>query len=701
MPKKSSTQATHIFHPAYRRDIDGLRAIAVLSVVIFHALPNAIPGGFIGVDIFFVISGYLISTIILRSIKHDKFSILEFYKKRILRIFPALALVLTFSIALGWITFTATEFSDLGGNIFAGASFFSNIHLLGTDGYFHINSEFLPLMHLWSLGVEEQYYVVWPILLWVLWRTRLNTLTFMILAILASFLFSIHTIKINPNLDFYSPLSRFWELAFGGCLAYLHTNRRKTFFKFVSGANTGLNRLIFARKPVGTPNFNLVQSGAGLLGAGLYIYAVSHLNSFTPFPGVYALYPVAAGILIIAAGERSLANRLLSNRILVWFGLISYPLYLWHWPLLSFFTSLYAPHSVPQDRNLRILIVLLSVFLSWATYRFVERRIRNNRHPSIKAAGLSIVLFVIGYAGYAIALHGGYPSRQVVKSNQSVTDSMKLRGAADLASNQCGLSGGMSFCNSDKEGKPNLYLWGDSKADALFWGLIRLPSVNGRWGLIGYAGVPPVISGSFYQEDQQAGTAVLPFLEGRHDIDAVALVFALRSIFKTREYNPQNGPKLEYEQKHLNDAKEALTEVISRLQKSGKAVILVIDNPTPKYDSKLCFRAYRRTGISALDSHNVKQEKLWCQTPIEENQQEQRVYLQLIASIKTELPQTTIYDPTHLLCSEQTHSCPTAVNGNFLYSYGDHISDYSNILIARELMPLVTQAIANRGVLPK
>ncbi|QWT46746.1 acyltransferase family protein [Azospira inquinata] len=701
MPKKPPPSSGHIFHPAYRRDIDGLRAIAVLSVVIFHALPNVIPGGFIGVDIFFVISGYLISTIILRSIKHSKFSILEFYKKRILRIFPALALVLTFSIALGWITFTATEFSDLGGNIFAGASFFSNIHLLGTDGYFHVNSEFLPLMHLWSLGVEEQYYVVWPILLWVLWRTRLNTLTFMILAILASFLFSIHTIKINTNLDFYSPLSRFWELASGGCLAYIHTNRKKTFFKFISSANTGLNRLIFARNPVGAPNFNLIQSGTGFLGAGLYIYAASHLNSFTPFPGAYALYPVAAGVLIIAAGERSLVNRLLSNRILVWFGLISYPLYLWHWPLLSFYTSLYAPHSVPQDRNLRILIVLLSIFLSWATYRFVERHIRNNRHSFIKAAGLSLFLFVIGYAGYAIALHGGYPSRQVVKRNQSISDSMKLGNAAYLASNQCGLSGDMSFCNSDKAGKPNLYLWGDSKADALFWGLIRLPTVNGHWGLIGYSSTPPVASGSFYQEYQQQGNGILPFLEERKDINAVVLVFALRSIFKTSTYHFQDGPTLEYENKHLDDATKALTETISRLQRSGKAVIFVIDNPTPKYDPKLCFRAYRRTGITALDRHNLKQEEIWCQTPIEENQQVQSVYLQLIASIKKALPRTTVYDPTHLLCSEQTHSCPTAVNGKFLYSYGDHISDYSNILIARELMPLVTKAIANRDVQQK
>jgi peptidoglycan/LPS O-acetylase OafA/YrhL len=163
-------------HPKYRPDIDGLRAIAVLSVIGFHAFPEWIKGGFIGVDIFFVISGYLISTIIIENLKNDSFSFVDFYSRRIRRIFPALLLVLIASYAVGWFTLLAEEYAQLGKHIAAGAGFVSNLVLWNESGYFDAASDTKPLLHLWSLGVEEQFYVIWPLLMWITWKRKLNFL---------------------------------------------------------------------------------------------------------------------------------------------------------------------------------------------------------------------------------------------------------------------------------------------------------------------------------------------------------------------------------------------------------------------------------------------------------------------------------------------------------------------------------------------
>jgi peptidoglycan/LPS O-acetylase OafA/YrhL len=181
----NSTQ-NHLTHPKYRPDIDGLRAVAVLAVVLFHAFPGLIRGGFIGVDIFFVISGYLISTIIFENLDRGSFSFREFYVRRIKRIFPALIVVLLACFAFGWFALLADEFNQLGKHIAAGAGFVSNIVLWGEAGYFDNSAETKPLLHLWSLGIEEQFYIVWPLLLWFAWKRKFNLLTIAVLIAIIS-----------------------------------------------------------------------------------------------------------------------------------------------------------------------------------------------------------------------------------------------------------------------------------------------------------------------------------------------------------------------------------------------------------------------------------------------------------------------------------------------------------------------------------
>jgi peptidoglycan/LPS O-acetylase OafA/YrhL len=220
-------------HPKYRADIDGLRAIAVLGVVAFHAFPELLPGGFIGVDIFFVISGFLISTIIFENIEAKSFSFVDFYCRRIRRIFPALLLVIAASFAFAWFVLLPAEFKQLGKHILGGAGFFSNLLLWSESGYFDKSAEAKPLLHLWSLGIEEQFYIVWPLLLWAGWKLRINWLALIFSITVLSFFLNLHMVYADAVATFYSPLTRFWELSVGAVLAFLSphgvsvVNRRK------------------------------------------------------------------------------------------------------------------------------------------------------------------------------------------------------------------------------------------------------------------------------------------------------------------------------------------------------------------------------------------------------------------------------------------------------------------------------------------
>jgi peptidoglycan/LPS O-acetylase OafA/YrhL len=204
---------------AYRPDIDGLRAVAVLGVVIFHGFPKLIPGGFVGVDVFFVISGYLISSILIDQLQKDRFSVIQFYKRRIRRIFPALILVLTVCLAAGWFIFFAGEYRQLGNHVAAGVGFVSNFLLLSEVNYFDAAAVTKPLLHLWSLGVEEQFYIVWPFMLWAAWRCRLNIFVAIVVLLIISFSLALLDHSRDGATAFYSPQTRFWELLTGALLA--------------------------------------------------------------------------------------------------------------------------------------------------------------------------------------------------------------------------------------------------------------------------------------------------------------------------------------------------------------------------------------------------------------------------------------------------------------------------------------------------
>ena len=269
----------------YRADIDGLRAVAVISVLVYHAFPEQLPGGFVGVDVFFVISGFLISRIILSEIGNDTFTFTNFYSRRIRRIFPALFLVLAAVILIGWYTLLPTDFRKLGAHVLAGAGFFSNLLLYSEGGYFDTAAELKPLLHLWSLGIEEQYYLVWPLLL-IGFRNNTRYVFWFITAIaLASFLLSLWGSSRYPHATFYLPPTRFWELMIGGMLAYWSLYKQRGILGPVDKA-WGLS----------------IDHVASIAGISCVVIAFFAIRPDSDFPGWWALLPTLGTALLIIAG---------------------------------------------------------------------------------------------------------------------------------------------------------------------------------------------------------------------------------------------------------------------------------------------------------------------------------------------------------------------------------------------------------------
>ena len=332
----------------YRPDIDGMRGFAVLFVLVFHAFPERLPGGFVGVDIFFVISGFLITRIIFSDMDRGSFSPATFYARRVRRIFPALIVVLIASVALGYQLMLVPDLTSLCRNTAASALFSANLMLLSETGYFDIDAHLKPLLHLWSLGIEEQFYLVWPWLLLVVprpWFVR-----FVIAVMVSSFALNILLIHHYPSATFYLPVTRAWELMAGALVARYQPAR---------GARSGL----------------IAAAGVIAIGVSLFWF-----NSRTVFPGWAAALPVAGTMLLLCSKESLFNRTILGNRIAVNVGLISYPLYLWHWPLLVF-TQIYRS-GLPLTNLQRVLLLALSFALAWLTYKFVEKPIRFGKRAS-------------------------------------------------------------------------------------------------------------------------------------------------------------------------------------------------------------------------------------------------------------------------------------------------------------------------------
>lgn len=424
----------------YRREIDGLRALAVLPVILFHAGFETFSGGFVGVDVFFVISGYLITTIILTELEQGKFSIVNFYERRARRILPALFLVMLVCIPFAWFWLLPSDMKDFSESLVAVSVFASNILFWRESGYFDTAAELKPLLHTWSLAVEEQFYVLFPLFLMLFWRLGKRWILVMLgLVFVASLAVAEWAAYAKPSAAFYLLPTRGWELLIGAFAAfYLSKANRKEFGKAVGEVG-------------------------GWLGVALILYAVFAYSKSTPFPGLYALVPTLGTVLIILfATQQTTVGKFVGNKSFVAIGLISYSAYLWHQPLFAF-----ARHrSLTEPSN--SILIFLSVFslaIAFLSWKFVEAPFRNKTITKRKAiflfASLGTFLFLsIGLMGN---ISGGYKFRfSEIKLPSRWSPPIKCHGAVAISVYENALAECLGERSNGVAG--DIFLLGDSHA---------------------------------------------------------------------------------------------------------------------------------------------------------------------------------------------------------------------------------------------
>jgi peptidoglycan/LPS O-acetylase OafA/YrhL len=453
----TTTTSPHARGLPYRPDIDGLRALAVVAVVAFHASPHAMPGGFVGVDVFFVISGYLITGLIVSNLEAGRFSFAEFYARRFRRLVPALVVVLLSTWLLGWFLLLPEELSYLGKHIVAGATFTANLVLAReAASYFDYTAELKPLLHLWSLGVEEQFYLIWPALLVVTFRYSFRIPIIIAGLLAASLLLNLTYGVLHAETAFYLLPTRFWELLLGAALI------------FVERATPPVRSWSVA--------FPDAKAGAGLV---LIIASSFLINQNDIYPGWLALIPTIGALLLISAGQDAwLNNTVLSARPVVLVGLISYPLYLWHWPLLSF------ARLLGTSREIRVGVVIVSILLAWITYVLVEQPIRtiriNKQMRSRAVLGFCGVLAVVASIGWVTLSNDGFVERLPPEARAlGVYDLNKwgaeMRVGTCFIAPEQGPSAFDSRCGTvANDSGERVLLWGDSHAAHLYPGLVSL-----------------------------------------------------------------------------------------------------------------------------------------------------------------------------------------------------------------------------------
>lgn len=450
----------------YRREIDGLRALAVLPVILFHAGFTAFSGGFVGVDIFFVISGYLITSIILLEKEAGNFSLVNFYERRARRILPALFFVMFACLPFAWLWLLPSDMKDFSKSVRDVSIFMSNILFYRQSGYFDTASQLKPLLHTWSLAVEEQYYLFFPILMLALWRFGRKLIPYLLLIIAAaSLIYSQYIVETDPSAAFFLLPSRLWELMTGSLLAYLVINK-----------HIGLGGNQFA----------------SIVGLMLILYAVFFFSS-TSFNSLYLLIPIIGAALIIAyATANTLVGRLLGNGLFVGVGLISYSVYLWHQPLFVFVRH---KNIAEPSTLLMAVLVIATLALAYVSWRFVETPFRNkqgsNRNQIFALSALFTILFLtFGILG---KFTNGYENR-LSEDQRKINSFEAYDFKGDYKYHDCFLTDEQSYTEFKDicrvgANTQSVLLWGDSHAAALSFGLRNeLPN------LIQYTagGCPPI-----------------------------------------------------------------------------------------------------------------------------------------------------------------------------------------------------------------
>jgi peptidoglycan/LPS O-acetylase OafA/YrhL len=628
-------------HSKYRPDIDGLRAFAVVSVVAYHAFPQLLPGGFIGVDIFFVISGFLITTIILQSLAEGAFTYRDFYARRIRRIFPALIVVLLATLCAGWYLLLSNEFAELGKQATGGSAFVANLIFWSESGYFDTVAETKPLLHLWSLGIEEQFYIFWPLLLGLAWRKRWPIVHVVLAVGAVSMAINVAMVQASPSAAFYSPASRFWELMIGGVLACVRQ-----------------------RPPAPSIWRSHAQS---VLGVGLIVLGLVMIRSNNAFPGWWALLPTLGAVSCIAAGPNGVLNKyLLSNRVMVWIGLISYPLYLWHWPLLVFPRII---ESETPSTEIRVIAALASLALAWLTYIIFEKRVRAGFGGARQLIVLSGAMAFVGFFGLFIFIKNGLPSRdgaqlEIINSgdvghevfHKYLDDNFYPCTPVAIQDESLKWGNHLRCFQSKNHGPLSLAIIGDSHAEHLFIGLAEAMSDR---NIVYY------IKDSLPYSSNKDFNRIFESVLTDSKIENVILA----SLWKER----------------LGTFGPEIKKTVQQLTAAHKKVFLVDDVPTFSFDPKKC--KYSRP----LSSSNL------CSEPRSIFDGSYKYYLPVLRAAIDGNRDARMLFVSNYLCD--TATCYMAADGKLLYRDNHHLnlngSRFVGNRIVKETPELVGRSARN------
>lgn len=662
----------------YRPDIDGLRALAIIPVILFHAGIAGFSGGFVGVDIFFVISGFLISSIILRELKEGKFSLIKFWERRVRRIMPVMFFISSVVvIAAYFIVLFPVDFVDFGQSLVAQSFFLANVFFMRKDSYFAGPSESMPLLHMWTLSVEEQFYVVLPLLLVAVWYFGRKffskaVIAALLVVALLSFSYNIYLVLGDPGGIFSVPfIGYIWGSA---------NNLRAGFFFLPARAWEFLIGALLAAFSFSVKQKWMAEmfSGIGLL---FIVYAIATFDSTTAFPGMAVLLPVFGSALIILANTKqdTVVGSLLSFPVLVWVGLISYSLYLWHWPVIVFSKILFADSA----QNLMYLILPLVFMLSWFTYRFVETPFRLKK-VCAKTSHMFLFGFVaiIMLAGAGLAIHfsKGMPGRASEAANAIAIAAADFnpRTYECYRKNLREILSEKDPCILGNQSKENVdfVLWGDSHSDASMPIVDLMAKENGYKGVyFGDSGCRPVLWNESSPEAKEERCEIvknqaLDYIELNKNINKVLLISAWNGSPKTNNVvNSVEGDSLkEGIDESESDFYQSLKFTVEAISSEGRVVYLMKKVPSYQFDSRKEFIKATLTG-KALKSFNI---------PYREYKSENLVQNKVIDRLAKE-GLVKVIDPAEAFCNEKV--CSMVIDGKILYKDGGHLNTTGSMLL--------------------
>lgn len=636
---------------SYRPDIDGLRAIAVLMVLLVHAFPKTLPNGYIGVDVFFVISGYLITSILLRELGEQSFSIREFYVRRINRIFPSLLLVLVFVIVAGPLIMYPTEYASMGKSMIFSTLFSANVNFFLEAGYWDISSKLKPLLHLWSLGVEEQFYLVWPLVLLLFSRAKRPLLGVSIGVIALSLIVNLCLTAQNQAAGFYLPFGRFWELACGGLLACIQSK-------------TASIRASASPNDVGDMKSPSVHDVLGWSGMGLLVAMLVVPMKAEAFPGFYAVPVIISTVLMIMADPASSFNRrVLSNRTMVYLGRISYPLYLWHWPLLVFGRLLGEGKLGSAHRNVAVVCAIL---LSMLSYHALERPLAR-RIARRNSLALALLLVMGGLSIVASLLYQGKFMPAYAHTSLLSYEEPQIASNGKVA------------------------ILGDSNAGHLLYGLTLL--YGQRLETFATPGWP-YLDGVEYREgyvpheshkgSPEATELALRRIESDADIRLVIISNLYPMYLSSDSLRSMKGGSST--ETTASAYEEGLRRTIERLRASGKKVVFVKHVPT--YNTL--------TTITACTEARpvFRKEIAGCIRSRATVESERRDYDALVARVVQGMEDVYLFNTLEELCDSQT--CYVSKNGIQMYSDPSHLTPAGSQLVGAALARQVEMALSEK-----